>query len=181
MQIMDLRYPIGEFDYDGNVSREMIDGWINEIEKCPSLLKTAVNDLSEEQLNTEYRPGGWTVRQVVHHLADSHMNAYIRFKLALTETNPTVKTYSEAKWAELPDSMSPIDVSLDLLVAIHSRWIVIIKSMSTEELEKTFTHPDLGIVPLVRNIGMYAWHGKHHIAHITELRKRNNWAFPSLK
>lgn len=173
--MMDLRYPVGQFKDEGNVTMELIETWIKEIESAPAQLKEAVKGLSDDQLDTAYRPGGWTIRQVVHHFADSHLNSYMRFKLALTENNPTIKPYMEEKWAELPDSKLPVDVSLSLLEALHSRWVTLLRSMQPTDLEKTFHHPDSGSIKLGLNIGVYAWHGRHHIAHITSLRNRLGW------
>ncbi|CAH0343980.1 YfiT family bacillithiol transferase [Bacillus sp. CECT 9360] len=172
---MDLRYPIGEFNHEGTITLESINEWIKEIENAPGELKEAVKGLEDEQLDTPYRPDGWTVRQVVHHLADSHMNAYVRFKLALTENNPTIKPYQESEWAELPDSRMSVEVSLTLLEALHARWVTLLRSLNSTQLEQTFQHPDSGIVQVGYNIGLYAWHGRHHIAHITILRKRLGW------
>ncbi|MED2971769.1 bacillithiol transferase BstA [Fictibacillus sp. B-59209] len=172
---IDLRYPVGLFALDQNITAKKIEEWIHDIESAPNQLKEAVNDLTEEQLDTPYRPGGWTVRQVVHHLPDSHLNSYTRFKLALTEENPVIRPYMENQWAELPDSKLPIAVSIQLLEALHERWIVLLKSLTTAELEKTFTHPDSGVVTLAQNIGLYSWHSRHHIAHITSLRQRSGW------
>ncbi len=132
--------------------------------------------LNEEQLNTPYRDGGWTVRQVVHHLADSHMNAYVRFKLALTENEPTIKPYDEAAWAETADVReSPIEVSLALLENLHARWVALLQSMSEADFARQFRHPQLGAVPLEKNLALYAWHGRHHVAHIASLRERRQW------
>ncbi|RFU66214.1 YfiT family bacillithiol transferase [Bacillus sp. V59.32b] len=172
---MDLRYPIGEFNHRGSITLESINEWIKEIEIAPEDVKEAVKGLEDDQLDTPYRPNGWTVRQVVHHLADSHMNAYIRFKLALTENNPTIKPYQESEWAELPDSELPVEVSIMLLEALHTRWVTLLRSLTSTQLEQTFQHPDSGIVQVGYNIGLYAWHGRHHIAHITTLRKRSGW------
>ena len=172
---MDLQYPIGQFQFDGEMTSNVISTWINEIEHLPAFLREAVQDLDDEQLDTAYRPGGWTVRQVVHHVADSHMNAYIRFKLALTEQNPVIKPYEEAKWAELSDYQLPIEPSLLLLETLHKRLTNLLRSLTTADLEKIFTHPESGTVTLGKNIGIYAWHGNHHIAHITSLRGRMGW------
>jgi hypothetical protein len=172
---MDLRYPVGQFKHNGDLTPSLIEGWIKEIEEAPALLRKAVWDLQDNQLDTPYRPGGWTVRQVVHHLADSHINAYVRFKLALTEDNPTIKPYREEKWAELYDCTLPIEVSLVLLEALHARWVTLLRSLSAADLEKTFIHPDSGEVKVGFNIGIYAWHSCHHIAHITSLRNRLDW------
>ncbi|MGP7816599.1 YfiT family bacillithiol transferase [Niallia sp. 01092] len=172
---MDERYPIGEFQFNGEITESLIEGWIKEIEELPSLVRGAVKDLNDEQLDTPYRSGGWTVRQVVHHLADSHMNAYVRFKLALTEENPTIKTYEEGKWAELPDYKLSVPISLSLLEALHIRWVELLRSLSPADLEKTFIHPDSGEVSVGKNIGIYAWHGRHHLAHITSLLNSKGW------
>ncbi|ULT55061.1 bacillithiol transferase BstA [Neobacillus drentensis] len=169
---MDERYPIGKFEFKGEITNDVVNSWIEEIEELPELLRSAVKNMNMEQLATPYRLGGWTVRQVVHHLADSHMNAYIRIKLALTEENPTIKPYQEEKWAELPDSKSPINVSLELLTALHKRLVQLLRSLSPNDLKKTFLHPESGEVSVGRNIGMYAWHGRHHLAHITSLTSR---------
>jgi hypothetical protein len=139
-------------------------------------LRAAVSGLNEEQLNTPYREGGWTVRQVAHHVPESHMNSYIRFKLALTEHEPTITAYDEAAWAETADVReTPIDVSLALLENLHTRWVILLKSLSDADFQKQFQHPALGMMPLEKNLALYAWHGKHHIAHITSLRERKQW------
>lgn len=170
---MDLRYPIGPFTY--KEASYPIETWIKEIEELPALLRAATGGLSDEQLNTPYRPDGWTVRQVVHHVADSHINSYTRFKLALTEENPTIKPYMEEKWAKLPDSQLPIEVSLTLLDTLHTRWVHLLRALHAADLEKTFYHPDTGATKLKVAIGLYAWHGKHHTAHITTLSDRLGW------
>lgn len=172
---MDLRYPIGKFNYEGEPTAELLERWIKEIEELPCELKEAVKGLNDEQLDTSYRSEGWTIRQVVHHIADSHLNSYTRFKLTLTENTPTIKLYEEGKWAELPDSKLPVDVSLKLIEALHSRWVFLLRSLKQDELEKTFQHPESGVVKLSINIGIYAWHGLHHVAHITSLRDRLGW------
>ncbi|NHM33029.1 YfiT family bacillithiol transferase [Neobacillus terrae] len=171
----DLRYPVGEFDVKGNYKVDLIEEWIYEIEALPAKVREAVKGLNDEQLDSAYRPGGWTIRQVVHHIPDSHINSYIRFKLALTEDNPVIKPYAEDKWAEFADSNLPIEVSLTMLEALHSRWVVLLKSLKPADLEKTFRHPDLGEIKLGMNIGLYAWHGRHHLAHITSLKERMGW------
>ena len=149
---------------------------IEEIASTPANLRSAVQGLSESQLQTPYRPEGWTVRQVVHHVPDSHMNSYVRFKLALTEDDPTIKTYAEDRWAELPDSKStPIEVSLTMLDSLHDRWVRLLRSFTPEQWQRTFRHPDLGPMSLEKALALYAWHGRHHVAHITELRKRMSW------
>ncbi|WP_026581317.1 YfiT family bacillithiol transferase [Bacillus sp. J33] len=172
---MDLRYPIGKFNYDGEPTAELLERWIKEIEELPFELKEAVKGLNDEQLDTAYRSDGWTIRQVVHHIADSHLNSYTRFKLALTENTPSIKLYEEGKWAELPDSKLPVDVSLKLIESLHSRWVFLLRSLKQDELAKTFQHPESGVVKLSINIGIYAWHGLHHVAHITSLRDRLGW------
>ncbi|AOH56236.1 metal-dependent hydrolase [Peribacillus muralis] len=171
---MDLKYPVGQFHFDGEIA-SMADDWIKEIGTLPSLLKEAVASMDDEQLDTAYRPGGWTVRQVVHHVADSHMNAYIRFKLALTEENPVIKPYEQGRWAELPDYGMPVDISLTLIEAVHGRLHTLLSGLSADDLNRTFLHPDSGEVKVGENIGMYAWHGRHHLAHITSLSKRRGW------
>ena len=135
-------------------------------------MRKAVEGMKEQQLNTPYREGGWTVRQVVHHVPDSHMNSYIRFKLALTEHEPTIKPYDEAQWAELIDAKdAPIETSLQLLEALHHRWVMLLRSLSDEDVKKQFTHPELGLVSIDKYIALYAWHGKHHVAHIMSVKK----------
>ena len=163
---LDVRYPIGKFQFDGEMTSSVVEGWINEIEALPRLIRDAVNTLDDSQLDTPYRTGGWTVRQVVHHLADSHMNAYVRFKLALTEENPIIKPYDEGKWAELPDSKLPVDISLSLLESLHIRLVNLLCSVSSADIKKTFIHPESGEVSVGKNIGLYSWHGRHHLAHI---------------
>jgi len=169
-------YPIGRFDHSINVTKELRSEFIKTIESLPYLLRKEVENLSDEQLNTPYREGGWTIRQVVHHLPDSHLNSYVRFKLALTEDNPKVKTYEEHLWAELKDTFeTPIEVSLNLINSLHKRWVVLLKSLSDEQFERTFNHPEWGNIPLDKTLALYAWHSRHHLAHITELKKRMNW------
>ena len=172
----DLRYPIGKFHFDGTLSDEQKQAFLDEIARTPANLRAAVKGLSEVQLDTPYRPDGWTVRQVVHHIPDSHLNSYVRFKLALTEDEPTIKPYAEDRWAELADTKStPIEVSLTLLESLHDRWIRLLRSLSQEDWKRTFRHPDLGAMTLEKSLALYAWHGRHHVAHVTELRKRNSW------
>ncbi|MBN4046751.1 bacillithiol transferase BstA [bacterium AH-315-P07] len=172
----DLRYPIGPLNMEPEINSENVEIWIHEIEATPVKLREAITGLNDLQLDTPYRPKGWTVRQVVHHLADSHMNSYVRFKLALTEDNPSVRGYDERAWAELPEAKSgPIDFSLDLLEAIHRRWVIVLRNLTVEQLDRTFQHSELGPVKLSINVNLYAWHGKHHVAHITALREREGW------
>jgi hypothetical protein len=172
---MDLRYPIGKFQFDGEITSGVAEGWLNEIEALPRILREAVGNMDDEQLDTAYRPGGWTVRQVVHHVADSHMNAFIRFKLALTEESPVIKPYEEGRWAELPDYDLPIEVSLSLIEGIHIRMGKLLSGLDADDLSRTFIHPDSGEVTVGENIGIYSWHGRHHLAHITSLSKRQGW------
>ena len=172
----DPRFPIGKFHYDGPPTEAQRAQLIANIEQTPAALRAAVKDLSPQQLDTPYREGGWTVRQVTHHIPDSHMNAYVRYKLALTEDDPTIKPYAEDRWANLADSQStPVEVSLTLLDSLHSRWVQLLRSLKPEDWKRTFRHPELGSVPLEKNLALYSWHGQHHVAHVTELRKRMGW------
>lgn len=163
-----LRYPVGRFMVPQTLTPEMTAGWIREIAQFPEQLRLAVNGLSEEQLDTPYRPGGWTARQVVHHVADSHLNSYIRFKWTLTEEKPTIKAYDEKAWAELPEARTaPVGLSLDLLDSLHRRWVVMLNNLSLEDLARSFIHPESGAeIPLSRMLALYAWHGRHHLGHI---------------
>lgn len=172
----DLQYPIGKFSPKGQISDSERREMIRQIEETPKRLREAVNGLSDQQLDTPYRPGGWTVRQVVHHLPDSHLNSYIRFKLAITENHPTIKPYEQHLWAELPEAKSaPIEMSLTLMDALHFRWVLFLKNLKTEDFAKTLNHPESGLMNLDRLLQLYAWHGRHHVAHITSLRKRMGW------
>lgn len=174
----DLSYPIGKFaPAAGEITAEQRAAWITEIAELPAKFRGVVQGLTDAQLDTPYRPGGWTVRQVVHHVPDSHLNAYIRFKLALTEDNPTIKPYEEALWAELPDTKGTlIGVSLVMLEALHRRWVNLLRSMSEEQWSRTFFHPEQKkSLRLDGVLAMYAWHGKHHMAHITGVRDRMEW------
>ncbi len=172
----DLRYPIGKYEPQP-FSEEQLREWLIDIQFLPQHLENAVLNLDEQQLDTPYRPEGWTVRQVVHHVADSHANAYIRFKLGLTEDNPTIKPYNEEAWANLQDTaVIPINVSLTLLHALHTRWLEVLKNISGQQWERTVVHPQHGKqMTLWYLLGMYAWHGRHHTAHITRLRERMKW------
>src|SRR5437667_6148387 len=173
---MDVRYPVGKFSWNGTQTPEERNRCIAEIAAAPNQMRKAVAGLSTAQLDTPYREGGWTVRQVVHHLPDSHMNAYVRYKLALTEDEPTIKPYAEDRWAQLADSKStPIEVSLALLDSLHTRWVRLLRSLEPTDWKKNFRHPELGLVSLEKNLGIYAWHGKHHVAHVTELKKGMGW------
>jgi uncharacterized damage-inducible protein DinB len=171
----DLRYPIGRIDFSGQLTKEQREVAIADIEQVPGWARDAVSDLSETQLDTPYRPDGWTVRQVVHHLPDSHMNSFIRFKLTLTEHKPTVGVYDEARWAELPDADGPIDLSLHLLDALHARWVYLLRSIDDADWERELSHPEMGDMRLDELLVFYGWHGRHHVAHITSLREREGW------
>jgi len=174
--VTDLKYPIGRFKFEEAPTREQISKAIEEIEETPARLRAAVRDLSPEQLATPYRPDGWSVLQVVHHVPDSHLNSYCRFKLALTEDQPTIKPYSEERWADLVDSrITPVEVSLNLLESLHARWVVLLKSLAPSDFARAFRHPDIGVVSLAQNACLYGWHGRHHTAHITSLRERMGW------
>jgi uncharacterized damage-inducible protein DinB len=171
----DLRYPIGPSDVKTPLAAGERAQRIDAIAATPAQLRQAVSHLSEEQLDTPYRPGGWTVRQTVHHVADSHMNAFVRLRLGLTEDNPTIKPYDERAWSELPDMRLPIDVSLRLLDALHERWVHLLRSMPESSFQRTILHPENGPMTLDALLSMYAWHGRHHTAHITGLRQRQGW------
>lgn len=174
--MMDLRYPIGKFAPQQELTDPERLMLIRQIAETPANLREAVRNLTNEQLDTPYRPGGWTVRQVVHHVPDSHMNAYIRFKLGVTEQQPTVKPYKENLWAELVDGKSlAIEPSLALLESLHQRWVAFLRSLSAADFARTVIHPENGVMSLDRALQLYAWHGRHHIAHITSLRERMGW------
>lgn len=169
----DLKYPIGKFDLNNYRDRAAN---LRTIAGLPANVKEAVSGLTEDQIETEYRPGGWTVRQTVHHIADSHINSQIRFKLALTEDDaPTIRPYYEDRWAELGDSKLPVDVSLTLIEAVHTRWSALLASMTDADFAKKFVHPETGEWTLEAALALYAWHSKHHTAHITRLRERMGW------
>jgi hypothetical protein len=173
----DLRYPIGKFETRTVLTPGMRSGFIDDIEGMPAALRAAVAGLTALQLDTPYRTGGWTVRQVVHHVPDSHLNAYVRTKLALTEDEPTIRPYAEARWAELIDGRtgSP-ETSLSLLEAVHARWTILLRSLTPKEYARTLRHPEHpGILTVDWIIALYAWHGRHHVAHITSLRQREDW------
>lgn len=176
MNATDFRYPIGEFDPPATIDSALTNEWIAAIEALPGDLSRAVAGLDSAQLATPYRDGGWTVRQVVHHVADSHLNAYVRCKLAATEAVPTIKPYEEAEWAELADAReADVAISLALLTALHARWTLFLRSLSDALLERTLVHPVSGVHTLRKMCGLYAWHGRHHLAHITSLRARKGW------
>lgn len=177
MDLEQLKYPIGKVEIPTTISQKDIDKWISDIERFPHELEFLVRDLSDNQLDTPYRKGGWSVRQVIHHCFDSHTNSYIRFKWALTEDTPLIKAYFEDKWAEIEDSKSsPIFLSIDGLKALHSKWVYLLKGLSKIDLEKYFVHPETKEkVSLKENIGIYAWHCQHHYAHIEQLMIREHW------
>lgn len=172
----DIRYPIGEY-ITQPFAEKLFSEWLIDIKNLPQHLENAVQNLDEVQLNTPYRDGGWTVKQLVHHIADSHMNAYVRFKLGLTETNPVIKPYEEKLWAEMADTKNlPINISLTLLHALHARWYEILKNMNRSDLDRTVFHPEhKKEMTLWYLLGMYSWHSRHHVAHITALREREKW------
>ena len=171
----DLRYPVGKFSktsVDSGKRRE----YIKTIIDLPEAIADSVAGLTEAQLDTPYRPGGWTVRQTVHHVADSHMNSYVRFKLALTEDEtPTIRPYYEDRWAELADSKLPVDLSLGIISGVHARWVAMLNSLSDEDFDKKFNHPETGEWTLDDALALYAWHSRHHTAHITRLREKEGW------
>ena len=175
VQETDLRYPVGKFDFEVPINEADYPMLIAAIAETPGALRAAVAGLSRDQLETRYRPGGWTVRQVVHHFADSHMNAYVRFRLALTENEPTIKPYDEAAWAALPDSRLPVEESLNLIEALHARWVALLELLTDEDFQKDFVHPVRGRQNLATALALYDWHGRHHTAHITRLRARMGW------
>ncbi len=174
-RIEDLRYPIGEFDQGLEITSELRLEMIQTIKDLPSNIKAAVEGLSDEQLDTRYRPEGWTVRQTVHHVADSHINSLCRFKLAMTEENPLIRQYYEELWAELADSKLPIDVSLNIIEGIHLRWFTLLESLTDEDFQRKLRHPDSGEWTVEKFLALYAWHSRHHTAHITKLRERMGW------
>jgi hypothetical protein len=172
----DAQYPIGTFVEDRAVTPGKRAAWIRQIAEAPAAIRAAVAGLSDRQLDTPYRPGGWTVRQVLHHVPDSHMNAYCRCKFALTENNPTIKPYDEAAWANVADTAkTPPEVSLALLDALHRRWVVLLESLGPADFARPLQHPEKGAITLDWMLQLYAWHGRHHTAHITALRKREGW------
>ncbi|MBG9692008.1 YfiT family bacillithiol transferase [Lysinibacillus fusiformis] len=164
--LIDLRYPIGEFQCPKEVTSQHVKEWMEDISLLPKQLKEVLSEASEQALAKSYRENGWTVRQLVHHIADSHMNSYTRFKLALTEDVPTIKPYNEAEWAMLPDSEMPIATSLTLIESLHERWVYLLTNLTDEQLQRAYNHPDSGLTTLEQAVGLYAWHGKHHLAHI---------------
>ena len=173
---MDARYPIGQFEWSGSASEEQRQEWLKQVAMLPSDLLQVAGGMTMEQLDTPYREGGWTVRQLIHHVADSHMNGLIRVKLALTEETPTIKPYDENAWALLADMKLPVSVSLGLIDSVHARWAAVYHAMTVEEFERAFVHPEIGApLTLDWHLQQYAWHSHHHLAHITELRRTKGW------
>jgi hypothetical protein len=177
MSLEELKFPIGRFEKPDTITKEQITQWIDAISAFPTRLNTAVSNLTEEQLDTPYRPEGWTIRQVVHHCADGHMNSLIRLKLALTENEPIIKPFDEVSWAELADSKNmPIAPSLKMIEGIHARWTALLNLLTQEHYNRSFIHPDHNNkIRIDEYIAMYAWHSNHHLAHITTTKERNNW------
>lgn len=176
-QLTQLKYPIGKFLPPAAITPELVEHWIDQIEQLPARLRAAVAGWSDEQLDTPYRPEGWTVRQLIHHIADSHINSYVRFKWSRTENGPTIKAYDEKLWAEEIEAKSaPVEVSLNLLDALHHRWVLVLRNMSASDLERHFIHPESGkTITIGRNIALYGWHSEHHLAHVLRLKEKNNW------
>ncbi len=172
----DPRFPIGKFEAPKSFTKADRTASIGTIGDAPAAMRAAVKGLTDQQLDTPYRDGGWTVRQVVHHVPDSHMNAYVRFKLGLTEDIPTIKPYEENSWAQLPDSRTaPIGISLDILESVHARWVLVLRAVRDADFARKINHPESGVQTLDRVLALYAWHGRHHIAHVTSLRERRGW------
>ena len=173
----ELKYPIGRFKAPATFTEQQLKGWIEDIGHLPSNVEIAIQHLDEHQLQTPYRPDGWTIQEVVHHLPDSHMNSYIRFKLALTENNPVIKPYEEGLWAELPDvKLTPVNVSVTLLHALHVRWVNLMNNMTAKDFDKTVFHPERKKeIALKEMVALYAWHGQHHLMHIVRLKERMGW------
>ena len=172
----DPRYPIGKWERRDTLTAGERATMIAQVGEVPARMRTAIAGLDEAQLDTPYREGGWTVRQVVHHVPDSHLNSYTRFKLALTEEEPTIRPYDEAKWAALSDSRdTPVETSLTMLGALHDRWTILLRAMSDDDFRRTLRHPDIGVMSLDALLSLYAWHGRHHVGHVTSLRERMGW------
>ncbi len=175
-ELNELKYPIGEFQMPKQVTESTYRQWIEDIETLPAKLKGTVEGMTDEQLNTPYRPEGWTVKQLVHHIADSHLNSFIRFKWTMTEDKPTIKAYYEDRWATLADYTAPVAVSLQLLEALHHRWMILIKSLKEQDLALSLIHPEgFREIQLLEMVGLYAWHSNHHLAHIQRLVMRMEW------
>jgi hypothetical protein len=173
---VDLRYPVGKADKKGPLTPEERNHMIESLGAVPAKLRAAVAGLNDQQLDTRYRNGGWTVRQVIHHVADSHMNAYIRFRFAVTEAQPTIKPYDERTWAELTDARTaPVELSLQLIDAMHQRWVILLHSVREIDYNRAMQHPERGLMTLDDTLALYEWHGRHHLAHITGLRQERGW------
>ena len=170
-----LRYPVGHFAHEGPITKAHRDRWTDEIAALPGRLLAVLNGLSDAQLDTPYRPGGWTVREVAFHLADSHFHGYARVKWALTEHQPTIKPYDEKAWSALPDAALPVAVALEMLAGLHARWATLLRALPDEAFARTYLHPDDGEVSVEKAVGIYAWHGRHHLAHVTSLAEREGW------
>ncbi|HET6527266.1 MAG TPA: putative metal-dependent hydrolase [Balneolaceae bacterium] len=175
LNIEQLKYPIGKFSYDESSAQKMTNQWIKDIAYLPRRLSDLVYPLTKEQLNTPYRKGSWTVLQLIHHLADSHINGYVRMKVALTEDNPAIKTYDQDEWAKLPDYKTKMDDSMELIYGLHKRWARILHTLKPDQLERTFQHPESGTWTVRKLIALYAWHSNHHLAHIRTLKEQKNW------
>ncbi len=173
--IEDLRYPIGKFDSNIEITPGIRQNFIKTIADLPEKIREAIGNLSDVQLDTPYRPEGWTVRQLVHHIADSHLNSFCRFKLALTEDFPTIRPYYEDRWARLADSKLPVEDSLKIIEGVHSRWASLLNSMTEEEFQRKLNHPESGEWTIEKFLALYDWHSRHHTAHITSLSRRNGW------
>lgn len=173
--IDDLRYPVGRFEKPVEVPAEKRQEFIQTIRDLPKKISEAVAGLTGEQLDTPYRPEGWTLRQTVHHVADSHINSFCRFKLAMTEDNPTIRPYLEDRWANLADSQLPVDVSLRIVEGVHERWVVLLESFTDDDFKKPLIHPESGEWSVEQFLALYDWHSRHHTAHITRLRERSGW------
>ncbi len=172
----DLRFPIGKFDSEIKVTPRLREQFIETIEELPAKFRQAIAGLSDEQIDTPYRDGGWTIRQLVHHVADSHVNSFCRFKFGLTEDAPTIKPYDEAAWAEMADSKNaPVDLSLNIIDGVHARWTLLLKSMTEADFARQINHPERGAMSLDSLLALYDWHSRHHTAHVTKLRERNDW------
>jgi DinB superfamily len=172
----DLKFPIGKFEFLAGATSAQQKQWIDAIAATPANLRQAVAGMNDQKLDTAYRDGGWTVRQLVHHVADSHINSYVRFRLALTEDAPAITPYNEKDWAELPDAKTlPVEVSLGVLDGLHARWVVLLRSLDAAAFAKVFIHPAMGPVSVDRALQLYAWHGRHHVAHVTALSERSGW------
>ena len=170
-----LRYPVGRFEHEGPITQAHRDRWTDEIAALPERLLVALDGLTDAQLDTPYRPGGWSLREVAFHLADSHFHGYARVKWALTESRPTIKPYDENAWADLPDTALPVSIALETLAGLHARWAALLRALPPAAFDRTYLHPDDGEVSVGRAVGVYAWHGQHHLAHVTGLIEREGW------